>query len=84
MAKRLPEPPARKRRTLSEVSEETRVEIAQDLAACNAYVDKHGSPPEMLREHLAKRAARSNSRARGTLRQAQGRLRAVRKITCSG
>lgn len=30
-------------------------EIEQDLAAYNAYVDKHGSPAEMLRDHLADR-----------------------------
>lgn len=31
-------------------------EIKQDLAAYNAYVDKHGSPTEMLRDHLAVRS----------------------------
>jgi antitoxin CcdA len=30
-------------------------EIEQDLAAYNAYVDRHGSPAEMLRNHLADR-----------------------------
>jgi post-segregation antitoxin (ccd killing protein) len=32
-----------------------RAEIEQDLAAYDAYVDKHGSPAEMLRDHLAER-----------------------------
>jgi post-segregation antitoxin (ccd killing protein) len=32
-----------------------RAEIAKDMAACNAYVEKHGSPVEMLRNYLAGR-----------------------------
>ena len=35
--------------------EKLRSEINQDLAACNAYIEKHGSPAEMLREYLAER-----------------------------
>jgi antitoxin CcdA len=31
----------------------TRMEIKHDLHAYNAYVEKHGSPAEMLRDHLA-------------------------------
>lgn len=30
-------------------------EVEQDLAAYNAYVEKHGSPAEMLRDYLADR-----------------------------
>ena len=37
------------------VSEKIRAEIGQDFAAYNAYVDRHGSPAEMLRDHLADR-----------------------------
>jgi post-segregation antitoxin (ccd killing protein) len=37
------------------LSERLRAEINQDLAACNAYNEKHGSPAEMLREYLAER-----------------------------
>lgn len=37
------------------LSEKLLAEINQDLAACNAYIDKHGSPAEMLREYLAER-----------------------------
>lgn len=36
-------------------SEKVQAEINQDLAAYNAYVDKHRSPAEMLRGHLADR-----------------------------
>jgi len=36
-------------------AEEIRADIEKDLAAYNAYVDKHGSPAEMLRDHLADR-----------------------------
>jgi len=32
-----------------------RAEIAKDMAAYNAYVEKHGSPAEMLRNYLAER-----------------------------
>ena len=35
--------------------EKVRAEIEKDLAACNAYIEKHGSPAEMLREYLAER-----------------------------
>lgn len=35
------------------VSEKIRAEIQQDLTAYNAYVEKHGSPAEMLRDYLA-------------------------------
>jgi post-segregation antitoxin (ccd killing protein) len=37
------------------LGEEARKEIEQDLAAYNAYVEKHGSPAEMLRDYLADR-----------------------------
>jgi antitoxin CcdA len=37
------------------LAEKVRVEIEQDLAAYNAYVEKHGSPAEMLRDYLADR-----------------------------
>jgi post-segregation antitoxin (ccd killing protein) len=37
------------------LSEKERAEINQDLAAYNAYVEKHGSPAQMLREYLAER-----------------------------
>lgn len=30
-------------------------EVEQDLAAYNAYVEKHGAPAEMLRDYLADR-----------------------------
>ena len=30
-----------------------RMEIEHDLRAYNAYVEKHGAPAEMLRDHLA-------------------------------
>ncbi len=36
-------------------TERLRAEINQDLAACNAYIEKHGSPAEMLRDYLAER-----------------------------
>ncbi len=39
----------------SRVAEKVRGEIEQDLAAYNAYVEKHGSPAEMLRDYLAER-----------------------------
>jgi antitoxin CcdA len=35
------------------VSEKIRAEIQQDLTAYNAYIEKHGSPAEMLRDYLA-------------------------------
>ncbi|MBI2735511.1 MAG: type II toxin-antitoxin system CcdA family antitoxin [Rhodospirillales bacterium] len=35
--------------------EKARAEIAKDMAACNAYIGKHGSPAEMLRDYLAER-----------------------------
>lgn len=34
---------------------EAKGEIERDLAAYNAYVEKHGSPAEMLRDYLAER-----------------------------
>ena len=37
------------------LSEKVRAEINQDLAAYNAYIEKHGSPAQMLREYLAGR-----------------------------
>ena len=37
------------------VNEKLRTEIERDLAAYNAYIEKHGSPAEMLREYLAER-----------------------------
>ena len=35
--------------------EKVQAEIDRDLAAYNAYIDKHGSPAEMLRDYLAER-----------------------------
>jgi post-segregation antitoxin (ccd killing protein) len=37
------------------LKKKAQAEIEQDLAAYNAYVDKHGSPAEMLRDHLTDR-----------------------------
>ena len=37
------------------LAEKLRAEINQDLAACNAYFEKHGSPAKMLRNYLAER-----------------------------
>lgn len=37
------------------LTEKARAEIEQDLAAYNEYVEKHGSPAEMLRGYLADR-----------------------------
>jgi antitoxin CcdA len=37
------------------LAEKVRAEIEQDLAAYNAYIEKHGSPAEMLRDYLAER-----------------------------
>jgi antitoxin CcdA len=37
------------------LTEKVKAEIAQDLAAYDAYVEKHGSPAEMLRDYLADR-----------------------------
>lgn len=34
-------------------ADEIRADIGKDLAAYSAYIDKHGSPAEMLRDHLA-------------------------------
>ena len=39
----------------SQRAEKARSEIEQDLAAYNAYVEKHGSPAEMLRDYLSER-----------------------------
>ncbi len=39
----------------SQRAEKVRSEIEQDLAAYNAYVEKHGSPAEMLRDYLSER-----------------------------
>jgi post-segregation antitoxin (ccd killing protein) len=39
----------------AKVAEKARSDIEQDLAAYDAYVEKHGSPAEMLRDHLADR-----------------------------
>lgn len=36
-------------------ADEIRTDIEKDLAAYNAYIEKHGSPAEMLRDHLADR-----------------------------
>ena len=36
-------------------SVEIKSEIQRDLAAYDAYVEKHGSPAEMLRDYLADR-----------------------------
>jgi post-segregation antitoxin (ccd killing protein) len=45
--------PALAEASTARISDKFRAEISQDLAAYNAYVDRHGSPTEMLREHLA-------------------------------
>jgi antitoxin CcdA len=37
------------------LTEKVKAEIAQDLAAYDAYIEKHGSPAEMLRDYLADR-----------------------------
>ena len=37
------------------LSAKIKSEIEQDLAAYDAYVEKHGSPAELLRDHLADR-----------------------------
>jgi hypothetical protein len=39
----------------SRLTEKVKAEIGQDLAAYNAYIEKHGSPAEMLRDYLAER-----------------------------
>jgi post-segregation antitoxin (ccd killing protein) len=39
----------------SRLAETARAEIEQDLAAYDAYVEKHGSPADMLRDYLAER-----------------------------
>jgi hypothetical protein len=49
------DPSAKKRTLTSRLPAKLRAEIEQDLAAYDAYVEKHGSPAEMLRDHLAKR-----------------------------
>jgi len=41
------------------LSEKLSAEINQDLAACNAYFEKHGSPAKMLRDYLAERDDKS-------------------------
>jgi len=35
--------------------EKVQAEIERDLAAYNAYIEKHGSPAEMLRDYLTER-----------------------------
>jgi post-segregation antitoxin (ccd killing protein) len=35
-------------------TERLKAEIGQDLQACNAYVARHGSFAEMVREHLGR------------------------------
>jgi post-segregation antitoxin (ccd killing protein) len=37
------------------ITEQARADIEKDMAACSAYIEKHGSPAEMLREYLAER-----------------------------
>ena len=37
------------------LTKKVKAEIEQDLDAYNAYVEKHGSPAEMLRDYLADR-----------------------------
>jgi len=37
------------------LAKKVQAEIEQDLAAYDAYVEKHGSPAEMLRDYLADR-----------------------------
>ena len=37
------------------LSEKARDDIEADMAAYNAYIEKHGSPAEMLRDYLAER-----------------------------
>jgi antitoxin CcdA len=43
------------RALVASITEQARADIEKDLAACNAYIEKHGSPAEMLREYLAER-----------------------------
>lgn len=38
-------------------AEKIKAEIRQDLAAYNAYVEKHGSPADLIRAHYAERDA---------------------------
>lgn len=35
--------------------EKARADIEKDMAALNAYIEKHGSPAEMLRDYLDER-----------------------------
>ncbi|MBL6651828.1 MAG: type II toxin-antitoxin system CcdA family antitoxin [Reyranella sp.] len=35
--------------------EQARADIEKDMATYNAYIEKHGSPAEMLRDYLAER-----------------------------
>lgn len=35
-------------------AEQTKSEVTQDLAACNAYAEQHGSFAEMVRDHYSK------------------------------
>ncbi len=37
------------------LSAKIRAEVEQDLAAYDAFVEKHGSPAQMLRDYLAER-----------------------------
>jgi antitoxin CcdA len=37
-------------------TEQLKAEIQQDIAACNAYVEKHGSFTDMVREHYGHRS----------------------------
>jgi hypothetical protein len=53
--RRLNYDPEARKRTVSLTLKKVRAEISQDLGAYNAYVEKHGSPAEMLREHLTDR-----------------------------
>jgi antitoxin CcdA len=41
------------------IAGEIQVDIEKDLAAYNAYIDKHGSPAEMLRRYLTGREGES-------------------------
>ena len=42
---------------VASIREQARADIEKDMAAYNAYIEKHGSPAEMLREYLAERDA---------------------------
>jgi antitoxin CcdA len=40
---------------VTRLTEQARADIEKDMATYNAYIEKHGSPAEMLRDYLAER-----------------------------